>query len=138
MTDATRRPGHPGAADLFRVSIPFVLAVAAVGIVFPDTFTGLVSGVTKAFFRSIDWFFMASVSGLLVLAIWLGAGRYGSIRLGGDDEKPEFSTASWLAMLFAAGMGVGLLFWGVSEPLTHYVSPPTGEPARPRRPGRRW
>ncbi len=114
--------------DLFRLSVPFVLSVAAIGIFFPDTFTGVISGVTKAFFRSIDWFFMATVTTTLVLAIWLAASRYGSVRLGKPDEEPEFSTASWLAMLFAAGMGVGLLFWGVSEPISHFTSPPLGEP----------
>ena len=57
---------------------------------------------------------------LLVLSLWLALSKYGRIKLGHDDDEPEFSTISWLTMLFAAGMGVGLLFWGTAEPLTHY------------------
>ncbi len=105
-----------------------VLMVSGIGILFPTQFAGTILGLTKALFHAIDWFFMASVTGMLVLAIWLAMSRYGSIRLGRDDEKPEFSTASWASMLFAAGMGVGLVFWGVSEPLNHFVDPPMGTP----------
>ncbi len=64
---------------------------------------------------------MLSVSGMLIFCLALAFSRYGNIRLGDDDDRPEFSTPSWIAMLFAAGMGVGLLFWAVAEPLTHFV-----------------
>jgi glycine betaine transporter len=63
---------------------------------------------------------MLSVSLLLILCIWLAISPYGKIKLGKDDDEPEFSTVSWLTMLFAAGMGVGLLFWGTAEPLSHF------------------
>ena len=62
----------------------------------------------------------------VVFVIWLAAGKYGRIPLGRDDEAPEFRTVSWVAMMFSAGMGIGLMFFGVSEPLSHYVSPPPG------------
>ena len=52
--------------------------------------------------------------------------KYGNIKLGPDDSEPEFSDASWFAMLFGAGMGIGLVFWGVAEPLSHFVNPPSG------------
>ena len=71
-------------------------------------------------FVSRAWFIMAAVSFMLFLSIWLALSKYGKIKLGHDDDEPEFSTVSWLTMLFAAGMGVGLLFWGTAEPLTHY------------------
>jgi len=71
-------------------------------------------------FVSRAWFIMAAVSFILILCAWLAFSRYGDIRLGRDDDEPEFSTISWLSMLFAAGMGVGLLFWGTAEPLTHF------------------
>ena len=58
---------------------------------------------------------------MLFLCIWLAFSKYGAIRLGADEDRPEFSTPSWIAMLFAAGMGVGLLFWAVAEPLTHFA-----------------
>lgn len=71
-------------------------------------------------FRSRAWFIMLTASLIVVTVLWLAFSRYGKVRLGADDERPEFSTVSWLTMLFAAGMGVGLLFYGAAEPLTHY------------------
>ena len=111
---------------LFRLSLPIIAAVAVGGIVSPDALAGAADSVTGLAFDALDWFFMATVTTLLVLALWLGFGRYGRVRLGADDARPEFSTPSWLAMLFAAGMGVGLLFWGVAEPVSHYAAPPVG------------
>ncbi|WBQ02150.1 BCCT family transporter [Kribbella sp. CA-293567] len=70
------------------------------------------------------WLFVLLASGFVVYVLWLAAGRYGNIPLGGDDEQPEFKTVSWVAMMFSAGMGIGLMFYGVSEPLSHFMSPP--------------
>ena len=64
---------------------------------------------------------MLSVSGMLIFCLVLAFSRYGTIRLGKDTDRPEFSTPSWIAMLFAAGMGVGLLFWATAEPLIHFA-----------------
>ena len=82
---------------------------------------GLAAGAARLVhvqFISRGWFIMLAVSFMLIVSIWLALSRYGSIKLGKDDDEPEFSTISWLTMLFAAGMGVGLLFWGSAEPLT--------------------
>lgn len=79
-----------------------------------------------------DWFFTGAVTFFLVFLVLVAFSRYGDIRLGPDDAKPEFSFASWTAMLFAAGMGIGLMYFGVGEPLQHYLNPPTqaaGTPA---------
>lgn len=76
--------------------------------------------MTGILFTSRGWFVMLSVSFLLILSIWLAFSPYGKIKLGKDEDQPEFSTISWLTMLFAAGMGVGLLFWGTAEPLSHF------------------
>ncbi len=84
---------------------------------------GLAAGAARLVhvqFISRGWFIMLAVSFMLIVSIWLALSRYGSIKLGQDDDEPEFSTISWLTMLFAAGMGVGLLFWGSAEPLTHF------------------
>jgi choline/carnitine/betaine transport len=75
---------------------------------------------------TMGWLFVLTASAFVVFVIWLAMGRFGDIPLGNDDEQPEFSTVSWIAMMFSAGMGIGLMFYGVSEPLSHYVDPPPG------------
>ncbi|MET0954111.1 MAG: BCCT family transporter [Aeromicrobium sp.] len=72
------------------------------------------------------WFFVLSSTFFVIFVIWLAASKYGRIPLGEEGEKPEFGTVSWIAMMFSAGMGIGLMFWGVAEPLSHYASPPPG------------
>ncbi|MCW2769325.1 MAG: choline transporter [Aeromicrobium sp.] len=72
------------------------------------------------------WFFVLMSTFFVLFVIWLAASKYGSIPLGEEGEKPEFSAVSWIAMMFSAGMGIGLMFWGVAEPLSHYASPPPG------------
>lgn len=72
------------------------------------------------------WLFVLVTSGFVVFVIWLAMSKYGTIPLGRDDEEPEFRTFSWIAMMFSAGMGIGLIFYGVSEPLAHYATPPPG------------
>ena len=74
--------------------------------------------------ETFGWVFVLSTLGFLGLAVFLGLSRHGKIRLGKDDEKPEFRTSSWVAMMFSAGMGIGLMFFGVSEPLSHLSAPP--------------
>jgi choline/glycine/proline betaine transport protein len=76
---------------------------------------------------NLGWFYMLSVAFFIVIALFFAVGPYGKIRLGDDDEKPEFSNFQWFAMLFGGGMGIGLVFWSVFEPITHYMSPPFGE-----------
>ncbi|WP_154857303.1 BCCT family transporter [Cyclobacterium xiamenense] len=73
------------------------------------------------------WLFIIAVNAFIVFCFYLGFSKYGSIRLGGKNAEPEFSTGAWFAMLFSAGMGIGLLFWGVAEPVYHYAIPPYGE-----------
>ena len=73
------------------------------------------------------WFYIASVAGFLVFALFLMLSRYGDVKLGPDDSEPDYSYLSWFAMLFSAGMGIGLMFFGVAEPIYHYTAPPVGE-----------
>jgi choline/carnitine/betaine transport len=76
--------------------------------------------------HNMGWLFVLTASAFVVFVIWLAAGRFGAIPLGTDDEEPEFRTVSWIAMMFSAGMGIGLMFYGVSEPLSHFTTPPPG------------
>ncbi|WP_218354919.1 BCCT family transporter [Alteromonas lipotrueiana] len=75
-----------------------------------------------------SWFYVATVAIILILVVYLGMSRFGEIRLGPDHAKPEFSMPTWISMLFAAGMGIGLMFFGVAEPIMHFQAPPTAEP----------
>lgn len=75
-----------------------------------------------------DWFFILCVNAFLVFLVYLASSSFGKLRIGGPNAKPEFKTTSWFAMLFSAGMGIGLLFFGVAEPIKHYINPPTADP----------
>ncbi len=77
------------------------------------------------------WFFVLCVNIYLVFVIYLALSKFGSIRIGGKDAKPEFKTLSWFAMLFSAGMGIGLLFWSIAEPVMHFMNPPLTEGGTP-------
>ena len=87
-------------------------AVAAWGILDTAGLARVASELVHALFKSRAWFIMLTVTFMLIVSLWLAFSRYGSIKLGKDDDEPEFSTVSWLSMLFSAGMGVGLLYWG--------------------------
>ena len=102
--------------------------------VFRDHAARSVGTIQENVVGGLGWYYTAIVSLFVIFALWVGIGRYGDIKLGKDDSKPEFGIGSWLAMLFAAGMGIGLVFWGVAEPLTHYNAPRpgTGEDAAAR------
>lgn len=87
------------------------------------TFNAILSFLTVDF----GWLYLVVVTIFVAVLIFLAVSKYGNVRLGKDDERPEYSTASWVFMLFAAGMGIGLVFWGVAEPMSFYIQPPVGE-----------
>ncbi len=111
---------------VFGIAGMLVLVVVIWGFAAPESIsvagaTGL-SWVTGNF----GWLFSMLAAASITFMFVVGYGRTGGIRLGADDEAPEFSTVSWIAMLFSAGMGIGLLFWGPAEPLAHFLDVPTG------------
>lgn len=109
---------------------------AAVVIVFFIAITLIVGKPMDKVFSSIQqnisnfggWFFVLSVNAFLFFVIYIAFSKYGKIRLGGPQSRPEFSTGSWFAMLFSAGMGIGILFWSVGEPINHFINPPDADP----------
>jgi glycine betaine transporter len=106
----------------------FISAVFVLwGILFTDNLAAVFDAVLWSFLvPNFGWVFILSSFGFLAFSMYLAFSRYGKVRLGGQDEQPEFSTVSWVAMMFSAGMGIGLMFFGVAEPLSHMSSPPAG------------
>ncbi len=107
-------------------SAGLILLIVLWGVLAPTSLGGVFDTMLAFITRNFGWLYLWVVLGLVVLAMVLAFSRYGSLKLGGEDDEPEFSTTSWFAMLFAAGMGIGLVFWGVAEPISHYGAPPPG------------
>ncbi len=101
-----------------------IFVMITFAVVFAGTAEGAFESLNAAITDGVGWWYILSATGFVVFAIYCGVSRVGNIRLGRDDEKPEFGVLSWFAMLFSAGMGIGLVFYGVAEPLSHYVVPP--------------
>ncbi|WP_051533745.1 glycine betaine uptake BCCT transporter [Desulfitibacter alkalitolerans] len=93
----------------------------------PAAVSKIFSVLFSFFIDNLGWTYLLAVSGFVIFCLFLAISKYGNIKLAKDDEKPEFSTAAWFAMLFAAGMGVGLVFWGVAEPIYHFAGAPLSE-----------
>ncbi len=106
------------------VALLLSAAIAIWGIAAPESMTGAAQGLVNYVLNALDWFYLLLCTIFLVIMGVMAFSKYGKIKLGHDDEQPEFSTGSWVAMLFAAGMGSGLLFWGVAEPIYHFATPP--------------
>lgn len=112
-----------------RVFIPaaaLLVVFVALAAVMPGRMGELISKANTAVVTDLGWWYVLVVAGFVGFSIWIALSPMGSIRLGRDREEPEFGLKSWFAMLFAAGMGIGLVFWGVAEPLNHYAAPPPG------------
>ena len=107
-------------SPLLIVALLITGVIAVWGLVDAQGLAERAASMVHVQFVSRAWFIMAAVSFMLLLCVWLAFSRHGKVKLGRDDDEPEFSTISWLTMLFAAGMGVGLLFWGSAEPLIHF------------------
>ncbi|TEW56057.1 BCCT family transporter [Psychromonas sp. RZ22] len=97
------------------------LFLVVIMVVDPEVSKAALDGIKWQIIGSFDWLFMWSANIFVVFCLALVVSPYGKIRLGGDDAKSDYSTWSWIAMLFAAGMGIGLMFWGVSEPIAYYT-----------------
>lgn len=109
-----------------------VFFTSAITVMIIITLTLMFKEGAEQFFTTIQnfvadkagWFFILSVNVFLIFMIYLAFSKFGHLRIGGQSAKPEFKTLSWFAMLFSAGMGIGLLFWSISEPIYHFLSPP--------------
>jgi choline/carnitine/betaine transport len=111
---------------IFGIAAGLVVAFIVWGVASVESLSTVSKTVLDAVIDGGGWAFVLVASGFVVFTLWVAFGRYGRIPLGGDDEEPEFRTTSWVAMMFSAGMGIGLMFYGVSEPLHHFTDPPPG------------
>lgn len=133
MTDssASSEPGprkpvldvHP---VVFPVSALTILVFVALAGIWPDEFEARANQFQQQLVGNLSWFYILSMTGFLIFVAALACSRFGSVKLGPDDSTPDFSAPTWFAMLFSAGMGIGLLFFSVGEPIQHYMDPPTG------------
>lgn len=109
------------------ISAGLALAFVLFSIFFQTAMENVVNSLFAAITGSMGWLYLISAAVFIIAAIIIAAGPYGMIKLGKDWDKPEFSNFQWLSMLFGGGMGIGLVFWSVSEPMMHYLNPPFGE-----------
>ncbi|WP_102867238.1 BCCT family transporter [Pseudovibrio exalbescens] len=104
------------------IALALTAFVSAWGLYDVNSLAAFASELVAIQFTSRGWFIMLTVSFLLIISFTLAVSRYGNIKLGKDDDEPEFDVISWLTMLFSAGMGVGLLYWATAEPVTHFLT----------------
>ncbi|MER7559314.1 BCCT family transporter [Nocardioides sp. NPDC126508] len=119
---------HAGGLDRVVFGVTAVIAIGFLvwGFVSTDSLAS-VSGTSLSWVMgNLGWLFVTAASTFVGFVLWLAFGKFGNIPLGRDGEEPEFRTVSWITMMFSAGMGIGLIFYGVSEPVSHFVSPPPG------------
>ncbi|HEX2827850.1 MAG TPA: BCCT family transporter [Burkholderiales bacterium] len=111
---------------VFRISLFLVVALAVIAGFAPKPFEAMTDAALSGVIRHAGWLYLLIVFLTLVFLACLAFGPTARLRIGGRDAEPEFSNPAWLSMLFAAGMGIGLVFWGAAEPISHLVTPPEG------------
>ncbi len=113
---------------VFYGSAILVAAIVFFASMFPQGAQELFGSVQSWIVDSVSWFYILTLALILLATIFLATSRYGDIKLGPDHSEPDYKNSSWFAMLFSAGMGIGLMFFGVAEPVMHFVAPPVGDP----------
>lgn len=112
--------------SVYLISVGLTLAVVVWGLASPDSFGSFASLLFNKLTEYFGWGYMLSMNIFVGFCLFIGFSRFGKVRLGSNDSRPEYSTLSWFAMLFSAGMGVGLVFYGAAEPLTYFQTVPFG------------
>ncbi len=124
MSREVYRANHKPERAVFFISLVVTFIVVLWAILARDNFAYAANSLLGFLTDSFGWAYLISMLVFVIFAIYLALSKYGNIKLGPDDSKPDFSTTSWFAMLFGAGMGIGLVFWGVAEPISHFAAPP--------------
>lgn len=115
-------------SSVFTFSMIITALVVILGAIFPNQFNSIGSSVTHWITEHFGWYYMIITAVMIFFCIFLIFSPIGKLKLGKPSDKPAFNTISWFAMLFSAGMGIGLVFYGAAEPISHFASPATGDP----------
>lgn len=115
---------------VFPISSAVIVLFVLLGAFFSEPLGQFLASLQDFIISTSGWFYIGAVAFFLIFVVWLFFSRFGSIRLGKDDDTPSYSYWTWFAMLFSAGMGIGLMFFAVAEPMTHFADPPRGEAAK--------
>ena len=127
METPTQRSGTIS-PPVFYTSALIIAALVLFAGFFPETAQSFFGNMQTWIVDNASWFYVLAVALVLLSAIFMAASRYGDIKLGPDHSEPDYKSTSWFAMLFSAGMGIGLMFFGVAEPVMHFIAPPVGDP----------
>src|SRR5690554_6517822 len=111
---------------VFYISLSILVLFVLWGIISPTNLGETAASLLSLTIEKFGWFYLLTTFSILIFSLYLAFSKYGKIRLGTDEDRPEYSNLSWFAMLLSAGMGIGLVFWGVAEPIQHYLKPPMG------------
>lgn len=115
-------------SPVFIFSSIIVFAIVLVGVLIPKQFGGITSSITAWITSTLGWYYLILTTVIVFFCVFLIFSPIGKLKLGRPNDKPEFNTVSWFAMLFSAGMGIGLVFYGAAEPIAHFASPPNADP----------
>ncbi|WP_078542950.1 glycine betaine uptake BCCT transporter [Litchfieldia alkalitelluris] len=114
-------------SNVFWITLAIVLSAVAFGVISPNNFENITGNIQAFITSTFGWYYLILVTVIVIFCVFLIFSPVGAIKLGKPDEEPEFTKGTWFAMLFSAGMGIGLVFWGAAEPLSHYLAPPLAE-----------
>ena len=113
---------------VFYTSAILITALVIFASVIPETAQSFFGDMQAWIVENVSWFYVLAVALILLSTLFMAASRYGDIKLGPDHSQPDYKSSTWFAMLFSAGMGIGLMFFGVAEPVMHFIAPPVGDP----------
>lgn len=113
---------------VFWPAAAIIVLFIAITLIVGEPMDNVFSAIQTSISNFGGWFFILSMNFFLFFVIYIAFSKYGKIKLGGSNAKPEFSKGAWFAMLFSAGMGIGILFWSVGEPINHFINPPSADP----------
>lgn len=128
MSNVHKNPNGRKISNVFTFSAIVIGIIVALGAIFPTQFGGITADISAWISKYFGWYYMIITILMVFFCVFIIFSPIGKLKLGKPQDKPEFNTISWFAMLFSAGMGIGLVFYGAAEPMSHFISPPTASP----------